>query len=103
MSEERRQRILTALTRELDRQASADRSDTAGQGGERRFVLNGGALDLVALATAIDAALGADTLEAGLNPANTNGPEGAGSSPKGAYSAADEGKRPDELDASNDE
>jgi len=91
MSEERKQRILAAIIGELERQ-SADRERAPA-----------GEIDAIALATAVDAALGADTLEAGANPANTAGAAGAGSSPKGAYLSFDEGKTPDELNASNDE
>jgi hypothetical protein len=83
MSQERRQRILDVINDAL-RGAS-------------------GRVDAEALATAIDAALGADTLEAGPAPADVAGPPGAGSSPKGAYFDADEGKTPDQLNAANDE
>ncbi|MEO8882802.1 MAG: hypothetical protein ABI377_05220 [Devosia sp.] len=83
MSEERKQLILNAINIELARQ--------------------GGEIDPMVLATAVDAALGADTLEAGSRPANTTGAPGAGSSPKNAYANADEGKTPDELNAANDE
>ena len=83
MSEERKQQILDAINAELKTQ--------------------GGTLNPLALAAAIDIALGGDTLEAGPNPANTNGLPGAGSSPKGAYVRFDEGKTPEELNASNDE
>ena len=47
--------------------------------------------------------LGADTLEDEPRPANTAGAAAPGSSPKGAYSRVDEGRRPDELNASNDD
>jgi len=88
MSDERKQRILDAINTEMKTQ--------------------GASLDPLALATAIDAALGGDVLEAGRNPAAAGaamaGAPGAGSSPKdGRYVTADEGKTPDELDASNDE
>ena len=55
------------------------------------------------MAAAIDAALGADTLEATDRPADTKGDAGAGSSPKGVYARTDEGRTPDELNASNDD
>ena len=83
MSQERRQRILETINGAL-RGTS-------------------GAIDPDALATAIDAALGGDTLEAGPAPARVDGSPGAGSSPKGAYADTDEGKTPDELNAANDE
>jgi len=83
MSDERKQVILNAINIELARQD--------------------GRIDSLALAAAIDAALGSDTLEAGAHPANTAGAPGAGSSPKGSYANADEGKTPDELNAANDE
>ena len=83
MSEERKQQILEAITVELKS--------------------SGGRVDPSALATAIDRALGADTLDAGRAPANTRGAPGAGSSPKDAYTRADEGKTPEQLDASNDD
>ena len=51
----------------------------------------------------IDFVSSADTLEAGPQPANLNVSAGAGSSPKGVYARAGEGKTPDELNASNDE
>lgn len=106
MSEERRQRILVALRSELDRQAGeerpgrprlADRSD--------RSLSVVGEVDLVALATAIDAALGADARPAATTAAGDlpGGPQGAGASPKGAYATVDEGRTPDQLNASNDE
>jgi hypothetical protein len=83
MSEERKQQILDAIKTEL--------------------ATSGGRMDPLALATAIDAALGGDTLEAGPSPANINGAPAPGSSPKGAYARSDEGKTPDELNASNDD
>jgi hypothetical protein len=86
MSAERQQRIVEALRAELARQ-----SEAGGASGKP---------DLLALATAVDAALGGDTLEAGPAPADVKGPRGAGSSPK---EAAEQGLMPDQLDASNDE
>jgi hypothetical protein len=83
MSQERKQIILNAINIELGRQD--------------------GKIDSLVLATAIDAALGGDTLEAGSRSVNTAGKPGAGSSPKGGYAGADEGKTPDELNAANDE
>ena len=83
MSEERRQQILSAITAELARQA--------------------GQLDTVALAAAIDRALGADTLQADPHPADIAGPPGAGASPKGIYARVDEGRSPEQLNASNDD
>jgi|GEM_PF-3199040 len=83
MSEERKQLILDTLTAELK--------------------ASGGRVDPQALAAAIDDALGADTLEAGQRPADTRGGALAGSSPKGAYAQVDEGRTPDELNASNDD
>jgi hypothetical protein len=87
VSEERKQQILNAINVELRTQ--------------------GNALDPVALAGAIDAALGGDALEAGANlaagNAAMNGAVSAGSSPKGRYTSTDEGKTPDQLDASNDD
>jgi hypothetical protein len=50
----------------------------------------GGKIDPPALATVIDAALDA-------------APAATGPSPEGAYAKADEGRTPDELNASNDE
>src|SRR6185312_1133234 len=61
MSDERKQLILEAINTELKTQ--------------------GGKVNPLALASAIDAALGADTLEAGRRAATTDGPPGAGSSP----------------------
>lgn len=83
MSDERKQLILETINTELRAQ--------------------GGTLDPLALASAIDAALGADTLEAGRRAADTDGPPGPGSSPKGAYARADEGRTPGQLNASNDD
>lgn len=83
MSDERKQRILETITAELK--------------------ASGGRIDPLGLAAAIDAALGADTLEADGAPADTRGPPGAGASPKGAYARIDEGRTPDELNASNDD
>ena len=103
MSEERKQRILTALLAELDAQSSeTGKPQPAAQGDDHRYRISG-EIDVIALATAVDAALGADTLEAGHNPADTTGGEGAGSSPGGIEPRPDEGKRPEELNASNDE
>lgn len=103
MSEERKQRILTALLAELDAQSSeAGKPQPAAPGDDHRYRISG-EIDVIALATAVDAALGADTLEAGHNPADTTGGEGAGSSPGGIEPRPDEGKRPEELNASNDE
>jgi len=83
MSDERKQLILEAINTELKTQ--------------------GGKVNPLALASAIDAALGADTLEAGRRAATTDGPPGAGSSPKGAYAKTDEGRTPDQINASNDD
>ena len=83
MSEERKQQILEAINRELE--------------------VQGGRIDPLSLAAAIDQALGADTLEDEQRPANTAGAAAPGSSPKGAYSRVDEGRTPDELNASNDD
>jgi hypothetical protein len=87
MGEERKQQILEAIQAEL--------------------ASNGGNVDPAMLAAAIDRALGADTLEAGRNPdaarSALHGAETAGSSPKGAYARADEGKTPEELDTGNDD
>ncbi|HVX81652.1 MAG TPA: hypothetical protein VHB23_09745 [Devosiaceae bacterium] len=82
MSEERKQRILDAINTELKAQ--------------------GGVVNPLGLATAIDEALGADTLEANTvaTPPESLGP---GSSPKGVYARVDEGKTPAELNASNDD
>jgi hypothetical protein len=102
MSAERQQLILRALRDELTRQAGEESEMPPRISGAvtDRLVAVDGQIDLIALATAIDAALGGDTLEAGPSEADTKGPRGAGSSPKGA---ADQGLTPDELDASNDE
>ena len=86
LSEERRQKILDAINAEVARQGRGNTS-----------------IDAATLAAAVDAALGGDTLEAGPNPADTKGPAAPGSSPKGAYARTDEGKTPDQLDASNDD
>ena len=103
MSEERKQRILTALLAELDTQSfETGKPQPAAQDNDHRYQI-AGEIDVIALATAVDAALGADTLEAGHNPANTTGGAGAGSSPGGVEPRPDEGKRPEELNASNDE
>jgi hypothetical protein len=67
------------------------------------LLTQGGNVDPLALASAIEAALGADTLEAGRRPADTEGPPGAGASPKGAYARVDEGRTPGQLNASNDD
>ena len=83
MSEERKHRIADTITTELKN--------------------SGGRIDPLALAAAIDDALGADTLEADSVAADTKGPPGAGSSPKGVYSRIDEGKTPADLNASNDD
>ena len=76
MSEARKQQILNAIQSELRR--------------------SGGKADPLALATAIDRALDADT-GAG------SGVAGAPASPEGAYAGADEGRTPAELNASNDD
>ncbi len=91
MSAERQQAIVVALSAELARQAKA--------GGGRLAEISG-QLDLLALATAIDAALGGDTLEAAGAAADTKGPAGSGSSPK---DGSDQWLATDQLDASNDE
>lgn len=75
MSEARKRLILAAISAELQAQ--------------------GGRVDPLGLATAIDRAL--DTSGAGGKPAD------AASSPKGAYILADEGRTPEELNASNDD
>jgi hypothetical protein len=105
MSEERKQQILTAMVAELERQATESGAPrpAPSTGDSARMVAVGNEIDVVALATAVDAALGADTLEAGPNPADVNGAPTPGSSPKGAYVRFDEGKTPEELNASNDE
>lgn len=77
MSEARKRLILAAISAELQAQ--------------------GGRVDPLGLATAIDRALEADTRGAGGKPAD------AASSPKGAYILADEGRTPEELNASNDD
>jgi hypothetical protein len=64
--DERKQTILEALSREIQRQAETDKDE----------------LDLVALAVAVDRALGGD----GAMPGDT----------------IDDGKEPDELNAAND-
>ena len=64
--DERKQTILEALSREIHRQAETDREE----------------IDLVALAVAVDRALGGD----GVMPGE----------------AVDDGKEPDELNAAND-
>jgi hypothetical protein len=102
MSSDRQQQIVAALGAELERQANAGGATPlrlSGAGNDR-LVSVSGQLDLLALATAIDGALGGDTLDAGPAPANVKGPRGAGSSPK---EAADQGLAPEELDASNDD
>jgi len=83
MGDDRKQLILDTINSELKTQ--------------------GGQVDPLALATAIDAALGADTLEAGRRAADISGPPGAGASPKGAYARIDEGRTPGQLNASNDD
>lgn len=59
-----------------------------------RFVAVNGWIDLAALADAVRAALGESA------PADDAPP---GGSAEGAYARTDEGRTPDELDASNDE
>jgi hypothetical protein len=107
MTEERKQHILTALVEELERQAGEDRRGhpRLNDRGSERLVGVEGDIDLIALATAIDARLGGDALEVEGDPAAPlpAGPPGPGASPKGAYAKADEGKTPDQLNASNDE
>ena len=75
MSEARKQQILNAIQSELRR--------------------SGGKIDPLALATAIDRALDADT--------GARSVAGAPASPEGAYAGADEGRTPAELNASNDD
>lgn len=89
MGEVRTERILAALAEELRRQAGG----RAPEAGSMHF---DGAINLVALAQAVDLALGGDP-----NDATAGGAPGA--SAKGAYRRADEGKTPDELNASNDD
>jgi hypothetical protein len=105
MSEERQETIVEALRNELRRQAAERRpaAPQIGPGSAAQMAAISGEVDLTALAVAIDAALGADTLDPIPQPAGRSLPPGAGSSPKGAYAKADEGMTPDELDASNDE
>ena len=62
-----------------------------------------GEVDLTALAVAIDAALGADTLDPAPRAADRSASRGTGSNPNGAYARTDEGKTPDQLNASNDD
>jgi hypothetical protein len=105
VSEERKEQILDALVAELKRQAGEARAaapSLSDGGGARRYRVNG-EVDAIALATAIDAALGGDALEADPAPVRTAPATGAGSSPRGAYARADEGKTPEDLNASNDE
>ena len=86
MSAERQQAILSALSAELARQAGVGGAALKLSGiASDRLVGIDGKVDVLALATAIDAALGGDTLDAG------------------PPTDADEGLTPDELDASNDE
>ncbi len=103
MSEERRQAILLALRDELARQSREKSAVPPRISGPitDRLVAVDGQIDLVALAMAVDAAQGGDTLEAGPAPADVAGPPGRGASPK--HPAAEQGLTPDELDASNDE
>jgi hypothetical protein len=83
MTEERKQQILTALVEELERQAGEDRR------GHPRLNDRGS-----------DRLVGVEGDPSASLPA---GPPGPGASPKGAYAKADEGKTPDQLNASNDE
>jgi hypothetical protein len=95
MSQKRKEQILMAIARELDRQTTSARPD-AGELStpkeENRYLVTG-EIDIVALAAAVDQALDAGEPD----------PATASASPKGAYLRVDEGKKPDELNASNDE
>lgn len=105
MSEERQETIAEALRNELARQAGDARpaAPRLAAGSAAQMAAITGEVDLTALAVAIDAALGADTLAPAPRAVDPGMSGSAHSSPKGLYARADEGKTPDQLNASNDE
>jgi hypothetical protein len=83
MSQERRDTILEALLAELERQSGEARPNApklSGRFGDHAYAIDG-QVDLLALATAIDGALGGDALTA---------------------RPVDEGRSPEDLTAEND-
>jgi hypothetical protein len=105
MSEERQETIVEALRNELRRQAEDARpaAPRLASGSAAQMTAINGEVDLTALAVAIDAALGADTLDPAPRAPLGAPQTGVKASPRGVYARADEGKTPDQLNASNDE